>query len=163
MENDFKKKMQEIAKLKLQKEQNQIDSKELLKEKEEKEKKSKKEFNELTKSTIIPTTEELNQIFKETGNKFLFFSNDKATSEKDQARSFCQVFYYQKGREQNKVGLNTASILFECLPEQEEVKILSNFNLHSAPLKELDTIKLSGFNKAKIESYISDFVSNVTN
>lgn len=163
MENEFKKKMQNIAMFKLQKVKEETDPKQLLKERKEREDNCKKAFNQLKQNTIIPMIKELNEIFKDTGDTFLVFSNDRATVLKDQIRTFSQVFYYQKGRSQNKVGLNTSSLLFECLPFKEEVQISSNTELRSSPLKKLATISLKDFNAEIIERAVSTFVSAVTN
>lgn len=162
MEENFKKKMQKLAKLKKQQQDNEIDPIEFLKEQKQKEANTKKLFNDLKEKSILPTIKELNEIFKETGNSFLFFSNEQATVLKDQIRTFCQVFYYPKNRGRNKVGLNTASLLFECLPFREEIQISANTELRPSPLKLIKTINISAFNEATIEKTISHFVSEVT-
>ncbi len=162
MEDNFKKKMQELAKQKKLQQDAEIDPKEFLKKRKLKEDNSKTLFNNLKSNSIIPTVKELNEIFKETGNAFLIFSNEEATVLKDQIRTFCQIFYYPKNRGQNKVGLNTASILFECLPFREEIQISVNSELRPSPLKLIKTLSLSEFNDESIKEFVSDFVSEVT-
>ena len=163
MEDNFKKKMQELAKQKKIQQDAEIDPKQFLKDRKLKEDNAKTLFNTLKRNSIIPTVQELNEIFKETGNSFLIFSNEEATVLNDQIRTFCQIFYYPKNRGQNKVGLNTASILFECLPFKEEIQISVNSKLRPSPLKLINTLSLSKFNdKAIIEEFVSNFVSEVT-
>lgn len=162
MEDNFKKKMQELATQKKKQQDSEINPKELLKERKLKEENAKNFFNNLRRKKINPIVKELNEIFKETGSSFISLSNDNSTVLKDQIRTFCQIFYYPKNRGQNKVGLNTASLLFECFPFIEEIHILENKELRPSPLKLIKTLKLSEFDEEIIEDYISNFVSEVT-
>lgn len=162
MEDSFKKKMQELAEQKKKQQDAEVDAKEFLKQRKLKEDNAKQLFNNLKRDSIVPTIQELNDIFKETESLFLIFSNEKATVLKDQIRTFCQIFYYPKNRGQNKVGLNTASLLFECLPFKEEVQILENTELRPSPLKLVKTLALNEFNDKVIKEFVSKFVSDVT-
>jgi hypothetical protein len=162
MEENFKLKMQELARANKQRQDDQIDPKELQKEKKEKEDIAKKHFNKIKQESLIPTGKELNEIFKETGNSFLIFSNEDATALKDQIRTFCQLFYFPKDRGQSMVGLNSASLLFECFPLREEVQIAINTELRPSPLVLIQTINLFELKEKTLEDTISNFVSEVT-
>jgi hypothetical protein len=161
MKSNFKKLMEEIAGNRLEREIRSKDPDWISQQREEEEKTIEK-FNHLRAEVIIPFVRELNEIFKDTGDQFIEFSDETATAQDDKSRHFCQVFYFPKDRPREKAGLNTASILFECLPTKGEIIISSNVFLRPAALKEKKVVKISEFDEKIIESELSAFVSDVT-
>ena len=163
MTTDFKKKMELLAKSKLQQDEDKARSVQNESERRrETEAASKQRFNELKKTIVEPLVKELNNAFESTGDKFRLFSNDEAKDLSDRVKTFCQIFYFPKGRPENLVGLNTASIRFECFPSREEVLVSSNTELRPSYLREIETVALTDFDSDFIENTISDFVAAMT-
>ena len=163
MTPDFKKKMEQLAQSKRQKDEDEARiAQDASQRRREVETSSAKQFNELKRSAVQPLVKELNDAFQPTGDKFRLFSNEEAKDLKDRVKTFSQIFYFPKGRSESLVGLNTASIRFECFPNREEVVVSANTELRPSYLTEIATIPLSEFNGTRIESTISDFVSTVT-
>jgi len=158
MEDKFLNRMKDLANAK--KDKNEVNPKELLKDLREKETTSKTQFHAIAKENIVSIVSNLNNIFEKTGDTFLIFSNEQASTLRDKIRDFYQVFYYPKGRGQNKVGLNTSSLLFECFPMKEIIVVSSNTKLRSAPLEKIKEFSINDFNENSIEDCVSEFVTS---
>ncbi|PTM03427.1 MAG: hypothetical protein DA405_10450 [Bacteroidetes bacterium] len=163
MEDNFKQKMQEIANQKKEAQDAMVDPKVLMDEMRVKSENNKGVFKSVKNDSIYPIVQELNKIFKVAGDSFILFDNEQATALTDQIKTFCQIFYYPKGRSKDKVGLSTPSLYFECLPELGEVKISQNISLRPSPRQLIEKLNIGEFNEDIIEKYVSEFVSQVTN
>jgi len=163
MTPDFKKKMELLAQSKRQKdEDNARIAQDAAQRRREIETSSIQQFNEVKRTAIQPLAKELNEAFQPTGDKFRLFSNEEAKDLKDRVKTFSQIYYFPKGRSESLFGLNTASVRFECFPNQAEVVVSANTELRPSYLSEIERVPLSDFDNAKVESIISDFVSTVT-
>ena len=128
----------------------------------ERERQSKSEFAQLRDKVLVPMVNEADAEFKGSGAHFEWFSEQKATALADQIRTFVQVLYYPKGRSKQNVGLNTASLLFECIPAHGKVRIRQNTqSFRPAPLVEVKELPLSEFNQEAIESAFEGFITKV--
>jgi hypothetical protein len=161
MKNNLKKRMEDIAGKRFARERKSEDPGSVLQQ-QESEKQTIERFNQLRRDVIMPFVSELNEIFRDSGDQFLVFSDETSTATDDKSRTFCQVFYFPKGRPREKAGLNTASILFECMPVEKEIRISSNIHLRPSALKEIDVVKTPEYNEELIERHLSGFVSDVT-
>lgn len=128
----------------------------------EREQTSKATFHKAIREVVIPLVKETNDAFSATGDSFKILTEDQASALQDQIRTFCQVFYYPKGRGEALVGRNTASLLFECIPAREEVKVARNVQIRPAPLEQFAVVAIGNFSKEAIETWMLQFVEDVT-
>jgi len=137
------------------------DAESALKRMRQREVDSKKRFAELRKDVFVPMVRDAEEEFKSSGAHFAFFSEQEATALADQIRTFFQVLYYPKGRSRLNVGINTPSLLFECVPAHGKVRVRQNTSIRPAPMVDVKEVSVDELDAEGVQSVFAEFIQQV--
>ena len=159
---DFKDRLSKLANQHLQSQSaREQDAESVLKKMRQREVDSKKRFDEVRKEVLVPMVRDAEQEFKGSGAHFAFFSEEEATALADQIRTFFQVLYYPKGRTRMNVGINTPSLLFECIPAPGKVRVRQNTNIRPAPMVDVKDVPVEELGAETVQSVFAEFIQAV--